>query len=159
MKNTKNKYISIAFLQAIIVVYTLSGIAAKFASGFEFLSFEFIACYGAEIFALGIYAILWQQVLKKFDKVIVPSENTKKLFNEVYNDLDIEVVEHGIDYKKYENTRTFEPNNEFNVAFVGAMAIHKGSLILKDLIKKGEIKMNEGLSIVPMVFVDFKWFL
>ena len=82
----------------------------------------------------------WQEnackVLKKFDKVIVPSENTKKLFNEVYNDLDIEVVEHGIDYKKYENTRTFEPNNEFNVAFVGAMAIHKGSLILKDLIKK-----------------------
>ncbi|MDY2729777.1 MAG: EamA family transporter [Clostridium sp.] len=67
MKNAKNKYISIAFLQAIIVVYTLSGIAAKFASGFEFLSFEFIACYGAEIFALGIYAILWQQVLKKFD--------------------------------------------------------------------------------------------
>ena len=42
----------------------------------------------------------WQKtcknVLEKFDKIIVPSENTKKLFINVYKDLEIEVVEHGV---------------------------------------------------------------
>ena len=37
-----------------------------------------------------------QKVLGKFDKIIVPSENTKKIFNKTYPDLNIEVVEHGV---------------------------------------------------------------
>lgn len=57
----------ILLLQLIIMVYTLSTVAAKFASGKEFLSFEFILCYGIEILILGIYAILWQQIIKRFD--------------------------------------------------------------------------------------------
>ncbi|WP_271809501.1 EamA family transporter [Clostridium beijerinckii] len=61
------KYFSIVFLQAIIVIYTLSGICAKFASGHNLLSVEFIGFYGLEIIVLGVYAILWQQVLKRFD--------------------------------------------------------------------------------------------
>ena len=80
----------------------------------------------------------WQKtclkVLKKFDKIIVPSENTKKIFKNVYKELDIEVVEHGvtvIETKSKERT-----SKEFNIAFVGAMAIHKGSNILKDLVNK-----------------------
>ena len=58
---------NIFLLQLIIMVYTLSTVAAKFASGKEFLSFEFILCYGIEILILGIYAILWQQIIKRFD--------------------------------------------------------------------------------------------
>ena len=57
----------ILLLQAIIIIYTLSGVAAKFASGNEFFSFNFILFYGLEILVLGIYAILWQQIIKKFD--------------------------------------------------------------------------------------------
>lgn len=81
----------------------------------------------------------WQKtclnVLEKFDKIIVPSENTKKLFENVYKELDIEVVEHGVTVveTKAKKERT---SKEFNVAFVGAMAIHKGSNILKDLVSK-----------------------
>ena len=82
----------------------------------------------------------WQRtckrVLEQFDKIIVPSENTKKIFSNIYKDLEIEAVEHGVDViipKKREN----EVNkNTFDIAFVGAMAIHKGSNILKDLINK-----------------------
>ena len=80
----------------------------------------------------------WQntckKVLEKFDKRIVPSENTKRLFENVYKNLEIEVVEHGvtvIETKPKERT-----SKEFNIAFVGAMAIHKGSNVLKDLINK-----------------------
>ena len=54
-------------LQLIIAIYTMSGVAAKFASKFEFLSIGFITSYGIEIIILGIYAILWQQIIKKID--------------------------------------------------------------------------------------------
>ena len=80
----------------------------------------------------------WQKtcknVLEKFDKIIVPSENTKKLFTNVYKDLEIEVVEHGVTI--IQTKKAERKSKEFNVAFVGAMAIHKGSNILKDLIRK-----------------------
>lgn len=55
------------FLQAIVVLYTLAGVAGKFAARYEFLSGGFILCYGIEILILGVYAILWQQILKRFE--------------------------------------------------------------------------------------------
>lgn len=61
------KYINILLLQMIIIVYTLSGICAKFAANNEVLSVKFICFYVLEILVLGIYAVLWQQVLKRFD--------------------------------------------------------------------------------------------
>lgn len=62
-----NRFLILLFLQVIIVVYTMSGVAAKFASQYAFLSPGFILCYGAEIFILGVYAILWQQIIKRVD--------------------------------------------------------------------------------------------
>lgn len=76
-----------------------------------------------------------EKVLRKFDKVIVPSENTKKLYNEVYSDLKIDVVEHGVDIINIQSNKKEKNTDVFNIAFVGAMAIHKGSNVLKDLIK------------------------
>lgn len=57
----------ILILQAVIAVYTLSTVFAKFASGESFLSFKFIMFYGIEMLILGLYAIIWQQLIKKFD--------------------------------------------------------------------------------------------
>lgn len=57
----------ILFLQGIVIIYTLSGVAAKGASGSPFLSAPFVAFYGLEICILGVYAILWQQIIKKID--------------------------------------------------------------------------------------------
>jgi len=81
--------------------------------------------------------------LKKFDKIIVPSENTKKHFNEIYKDLKIEVIEHGtkkvdVEFKENKEKKTFD------IAFVGAMAPHKGSNILKDIIKQNK---NQNIKI------------
>ena len=42
----KTKIRDICILQAVIAVYTLSTVFAKFASGQEFLSFKFILFYG-----------------------------------------------------------------------------------------------------------------
>lgn len=57
----------ILLLQAIVVIYTLSGVAGKFTSGYGFMSLGFILCYGVEILILGVYAVLWQQIIKRFD--------------------------------------------------------------------------------------------
>lgn len=36
-------------------------------SGQDFYSFKFILYYGIEIIILGLYALIWQQLIKKFD--------------------------------------------------------------------------------------------
>jgi GT2 family glycosyltransferase len=86
----------------------------------------------------------WQKTahttLNKFDKIIVPSENTKSIFKDIYPDLNIEVVEHGVKVIQVRETKQIK--NTFDIAFVGAMAIHKGSRILEEL-----IKMNSNIRI------------
>jgi multidrug transporter EmrE-like cation transporter len=55
------------FMQLSVVVYTMSGICGKLASKYPTLSFEFIGMYALDVFILGIYAILWQQIIKRID--------------------------------------------------------------------------------------------
>lgn len=58
---------NIIVLQAVVIVYTLSSVVAKYATGKELFSVDFFLLYGLEIVILGIYAILWQQMIKRFD--------------------------------------------------------------------------------------------
>lgn len=55
----------IILLQAIIVIYTISSIMAKFASAGETLE-KVILFFGLDLMFLGIYAICWQQMIKIF---------------------------------------------------------------------------------------------
>ena len=55
------------FLQISFLIYSCSSIVAKIASENEVMSFKFILFYGLEVVILGVYAILWQQVIKKFE--------------------------------------------------------------------------------------------
>ena len=54
-------------LQLVVMLYTLSSVAAKMASGQSFLSLPFLIYYGVEILILGFYAIAWQQIIKRCD--------------------------------------------------------------------------------------------
>ncbi len=75
--------------------------------------------------------------LSKSSTIIVPSDNTQKIVNKFYKDLNIKVIEHGVeiyDVKKEDK----KENSNINIAFVGAMAVQKGSEILKSLIKKND---------------------
>ncbi len=59
---------SVVFLQLIIIVYTFSGVFGKMATnGNEFMSALFILYVVLDVAVLGVYALLWQQALKKFD--------------------------------------------------------------------------------------------
>ena len=62
-----NRITNIILLQAIVIIYTINSIIAKFATGADVFSFKFFLYYGAEILVLGIYAICWQQMIKRFD--------------------------------------------------------------------------------------------
>ncbi len=51
-------------LHILLAVYSLSGICSKLAGREEFLSFGFCLFYGLVILNLGVYALVWQQVIK-----------------------------------------------------------------------------------------------
>ncbi len=69
MEQIKKNWKSYVMLQALILLYSLSSVCSKYASGQEFLSLKFILFYGAVILLLGLYAIFWQQILKKIPLV------------------------------------------------------------------------------------------
>ncbi|MBO6218699.1 MAG: EamA family transporter [Treponema sp.] len=52
-------------MHASFLVYTLYPLLGKFATRYEMLSFQFVALYCVVFCVLFVYAILWQQVLKK----------------------------------------------------------------------------------------------
>ncbi len=53
------------FLQLAIFIYSLSNVFAKYASNESFLSLRYILFMGMLTGCLGLYAIFWQQILKK----------------------------------------------------------------------------------------------
>ena len=52
-------------LFGIFFIYSLCGLFSKSASRCEFLSLPYLAFISGCVFVLGIYAILWQQVIKR----------------------------------------------------------------------------------------------
>ena len=52
-------------LHVILGVYAGSSVCSKLAAGEAFLSVRFCLFYGAVILLLGVYAIAWQQVIKR----------------------------------------------------------------------------------------------
>ena len=58
------RFKAILLLHCIVLLYAVTGICSKLAAPLEFFSPKWFLLYGLIIFILGIYAILWQQVLK-----------------------------------------------------------------------------------------------
>lgn len=53
-------------MHASLLFYSIAGIFSKKASSYGFLSQEFIFFYALFMMVLFVYAILWQQILKRF---------------------------------------------------------------------------------------------
>ena len=49
------------------IIYSSSGIFLKLSSYYPFFSLKYCLYFGLAIVSFGIYAIFWQQVLKKID--------------------------------------------------------------------------------------------
>ena len=52
-------------LHCLLVLMSLRGVMSQFAARFEFMSVGFVLCYGAMVVLLGVYALGWQQVIKR----------------------------------------------------------------------------------------------
>lgn len=52
-------------LHLLLICYSLSGILSKLAAAQPFLSPKFCLCYGGIIAILGVYALAWQQIIKR----------------------------------------------------------------------------------------------
>ena len=52
-------------LHVLLLFYSLSDVASKLASGFDFFSMGFLVCYGIVLGILAVYAIGWQQIIKR----------------------------------------------------------------------------------------------
>ena len=64
-----NSAIDLAFLYGGIVIYSINPVMNKLASMYSFPSFLFLLFYGAGLVILAIYAVLWQQTLKRFSLI------------------------------------------------------------------------------------------
>lgn len=65
MSNRKSKTTVLLALHILLTVYSLSGVLSKLASGFSFSDIGFYLCYCGIIALLGVYAIGWQQIIKR----------------------------------------------------------------------------------------------
>lgn len=54
------------FLHASLLLYSVGSVLSKMASKEAFLSWGFIIYYGLFLSILFVYALLWQQILKRF---------------------------------------------------------------------------------------------
>lgn len=61
----KNNWKVLLALHLLLMLYSAGGILTKMAAGYDFLSLPFILCYGGMIVNLGVYAIGWQQIIKR----------------------------------------------------------------------------------------------
>ena len=62
---SKKKLKVYALLHFLLLIMGLSGVLSKFASRQAFLSIPFLILYGSMLALLAIYALGWQQVLKR----------------------------------------------------------------------------------------------
>lgn len=52
-------------LHVLLMVYSVSGIFSKLAAQQAFLSWQFVGCYAVILALLGVYALGWQQIIKR----------------------------------------------------------------------------------------------
>lgn len=61
------KISTIAKLQLVIIIYSISSVIAKVVSKQPFFSLKFFFWGGLELVFLAVYAIFWQQMIKKIE--------------------------------------------------------------------------------------------
>lgn len=70
MKDKKFSAGAFILLQIALIIVSFGAVCSKMAGRQEFLSIPFFAFYGALILILFVYAILWQQILKRISLVV-----------------------------------------------------------------------------------------
>ena len=61
---TRKTLTALIVLHVLLAVYSVSGILSKMAGKTTFLGLDFCLYYAGIIAILGVYAIVWQQIIK-----------------------------------------------------------------------------------------------
>lgn len=69
-----------ALLHGLLLLFSLSSVCSKLAAGEPFMSFRFVALYGAVLLLLGIYAIFWQQIIKDMPLTVAYANRAVTVF-------------------------------------------------------------------------------
>ncbi|MBR0133681.1 transporter [Candidatus Saccharibacteria bacterium] len=67
-------------LHIAIFILSLASLCSKKASTYDFMSWGFVLFYGGVIAALFVYAIIWQQALKRMPLVVAFANKVATLF-------------------------------------------------------------------------------
>lgn len=65
----KKQFLYLFILHIALLMFSFLSLFSKFAAGEELLSFKFIMYYGLVLAGMFIYAVVWQQLLKKLPLV------------------------------------------------------------------------------------------
>lgn len=77
MKSNLKRYL---LLHILLLVFSFSGVCSKLAAGEKFMSFRFILLYGTVILLLGIYAVVWQQIIKNMPLTVAYANKAVTVF-------------------------------------------------------------------------------
>jgi len=70
----------ILLLQMAVLLFACSTLLSKFAAQHAILSWPWILLYGAGVFLLAVYALCWQQFLKRMPLVTVYANRASAMF-------------------------------------------------------------------------------
>ena len=71
--------------------------------------------------------------LKNAAKVVSPSQFVRRLVQDEYPEVNINVINHGLSYSTLQrNVRTYKDSSQINILFAGNLARHKGLHVLLD---------------------------
>lgn len=83
---------------------------------------------------------MWQGLFNVSNHIIAPTASCKEEIKKTFKDLKIQIIEHGIDIKKVnERLNINDQNEQFQVAFLGAIGVIKGSDILYDILTEKRV--------------------
>lgn len=70
LKNLKKERVKyIFYLHLLMLFYSMGAVCSKLASGYPVMSMPFMALYLLVLLVLGVYALLWQKILKKLSLI------------------------------------------------------------------------------------------
>jgi len=81
----------------------------------------------------------FKNLFNTVDKIIVPSESTMNEIKKTY-DINCQIIEHGVDIIHENSNLDINNLKQYDIAFIGAIGIHKGRNILIDLLYNKKLR-------------------
>ncbi len=80
IKSITNEWKYLVAINILFFIYSFTGVLTKLAAQEEFLSIRFIFFYGGVLGIMGLYAIVWQQIIKKLSLGVAYANKASILF-------------------------------------------------------------------------------